>query len=212
MCPPATKAFLFEPGENSPSCPFTQEHSEPPVAITVTVFCSHTEPQPAPRSPITPFWNCGASALSFHVTCITALQQPLPCAKEDYGCLFNPPPTHSPSYHAHVKHRDVALRQTLNTGHWCIEISLCIPRKHSYCCLESTRPDGNLLCCLASGRLAAAIGCSVRIGRLQEMLAAKKVLSSDKKRLHVKLCRRSESVLEEIWRSRGLWERERKAR
>lgn len=119
---------------------------------------------------------------SFHVTCITALQQPLPCAKEDYGCLFNPPPTHSPSYHAHVKHRDVALQQTLNTGHWCIEISLCIPRKHSYCCLESTCPDGNLLCCLASGRLAAAIGCSVCIGRLQEMLAAKKVLSSDKKK------------------------------
>lgn len=39
--PRATKAFLFELSENSPSCPFTQEHSEPPVAIVVKVFCSH---------------------------------------------------------------------------------------------------------------------------------------------------------------------------
>lgn len=39
--PRATKAFLFELSENSPSCPFTQEHSEPPVAIIVKVFCSH---------------------------------------------------------------------------------------------------------------------------------------------------------------------------
>ena len=36
--PGATKAFLFELSENSPSCPFTQEHSEPPVAIVVKVF------------------------------------------------------------------------------------------------------------------------------------------------------------------------------
>lgn len=127
LCPRATKAFLFKPGENSPSCPFTQEHSEPPVAITVTVFCSHTEPRPAPRSPITPFLHCEASALSFHGTCITALQQPLLCAKEDYGCLFNPPPAHSLSYHAHVKHGDVASRQTLNSGHCGVEISLFTP-------------------------------------------------------------------------------------
>lgn len=39
--PRATKAFLFKLSENSPSCPFTQEHSEPPVAIVVKVFCSH---------------------------------------------------------------------------------------------------------------------------------------------------------------------------
>lgn len=39
--PGTTKAFLFELSENSPSCPFTQEHSEPPVAIVVKVFCSH---------------------------------------------------------------------------------------------------------------------------------------------------------------------------
>lgn len=39
LCVPvATKAFLFEPSENSLSCPFTQEHSEPPVAIVVKVF------------------------------------------------------------------------------------------------------------------------------------------------------------------------------
>lgn len=44
--PWATKAFLFELSENSPSCPFTQEHSEPPVAIVVKVLL-----QPAPRNP-----------------------------------------------------------------------------------------------------------------------------------------------------------------
>lgn len=42
--PGATKAFLFELSENSPSCPFTQEHCEPPVAIVVKVFCSHRGP------------------------------------------------------------------------------------------------------------------------------------------------------------------------
>lgn len=40
----ATKAFLFELSENSPSCPLTQEHSEPPVAIVVEVFRSHRSP------------------------------------------------------------------------------------------------------------------------------------------------------------------------
>lgn len=42
--PGATKDFLFKPSENSPSCLFTQEHSEPPVAIVVKVFCSHRGP------------------------------------------------------------------------------------------------------------------------------------------------------------------------
>lgn len=51
--PRATKAFLFELSENSPSCPFTQEHSEPPVAIVVKVFCSHrgTASSKEPQSP-----------------------------------------------------------------------------------------------------------------------------------------------------------------
>lgn len=51
--PRATKAFLFELSENSPSCPFTQEHSEPPVAIVVKVFCSHRGPASSkePQSP-----------------------------------------------------------------------------------------------------------------------------------------------------------------
>lgn len=51
--PRATKAFLFKPSENSPSCPFTQEHSEPPVAIVVKVFCSHRGPASSkePQSP-----------------------------------------------------------------------------------------------------------------------------------------------------------------
>lgn len=51
--PGATKAFLFELSENSPSCPFTQEHCEPPVAIVVKVFCSHGGPASSkePRSP-----------------------------------------------------------------------------------------------------------------------------------------------------------------
>lgn len=51
--PGATKAFLFELSENSPSCPFTQEHCEPPVAIVVKIFCSHRGPASSkePQSP-----------------------------------------------------------------------------------------------------------------------------------------------------------------
>lgn len=51
--PRATKAFLFQLSENSPSCPFTQEHSEPPVAIVVKVYCSHRGPASSkePQSP-----------------------------------------------------------------------------------------------------------------------------------------------------------------
>lgn len=51
--PRATKAFLFELSENSPSCPFIQEHSEPPVAIVVKVFSSHGGPASSkePQSP-----------------------------------------------------------------------------------------------------------------------------------------------------------------
>lgn len=51
--PGATKAFLFELSENSSSCPFTQEQSEPPVAIVVKVFSSHRSPASSkePQSP-----------------------------------------------------------------------------------------------------------------------------------------------------------------
>lgn len=57
--PTATKAFLFELSENSSSCLFTQEQSEPPVAIVVKVFSSHRSPASSkepqsPRSAIVP--------------------------------------------------------------------------------------------------------------------------------------------------------------
>lgn len=57
--PTATKAFLFELSENSSSCLFTQEQSEPPVAIVVKVFSSHRSPASSkepqsPRSGIVP--------------------------------------------------------------------------------------------------------------------------------------------------------------
>lgn len=46
------------------------EHSEPPVAIRVTLFSHRPEPPAAPRSLITPLWHCEASThsstLSFH--------------------------------------------------------------------------------------------------------------------------------------------------
>lgn len=46
------------------------EHSEPPVAIRVTLFSHRPEPPAAPRSQITPLWHCEASThsytLSFH--------------------------------------------------------------------------------------------------------------------------------------------------
>lgn len=51
--PRATKDFLFKLSENSPRCPFTQEQSEPPVAIVVKVFCNHRGPASSkePQSP-----------------------------------------------------------------------------------------------------------------------------------------------------------------
>lgn len=59
LCVPvATKDFLFEPSENSPSCPFTQEHSEPPVAIVVKVFSQPWRAGQLQGAPITPLWYC----------------------------------------------------------------------------------------------------------------------------------------------------------
>lgn len=84
-----------------------------------------------------------------------------------------------------------------------------IPRILSYCCLECSSQWEFAV--LLSNRTFSGSDwplCHHRTSSGNARCQKSSELGQKKKKtLHVKLRRRSESVLEEIWRSRGLWER-----